>query len=172
MGDYIKEFNKKIKEAENDLRDNPDKVSHRITTKVNVGGVEFPVVTDLSVETKNSQGVLFTAIHRIMTYDCPEFGLKDETVHQSLLRNALEDITQEIMTGKDFRNRLANNVEDMERQERNLSQMEAREGKPFEFTEQLEKAHEHYDEYSELMKKEMEEKKKLRDFLPWLPCQS
>ena len=84
MGDYIKEFNKKIKDAENDLRDNPDKVSHRITTKINIGGVEFPVVTDLSVETKNSQGTLFTAIHRSMTYDCPEFNLKDETVHQSL----------------------------------------------------------------------------------------
>ena len=160
MEDYIKEFNKKLKEAENELRDNPSTQSQKRELTVNVGGLDFKIKTEQSVETRDSQGTLFTAVHRIMTYDCDALGLEDVPVHRSMLVEALGDIMENVVTGKDFRERiefLGNKLTHLEKQ---LSQVNERYGKPFEFTEQLKKAHERYDEYSELMKKELEEKEK------------
>lgn len=93
-----------------------------------------------------------------MTYDCEVLGLKDVSVRQMLLRNALEDIIDNVMTGNDFKERIDAANNSIKRDENDLKQISEREGKPFQFTEELKKARERVDEYSELMKKELAEK--------------
>ena len=161
MSDYIKEFNKKIRDAESDMRENPYKDTERkYTLKVNIGGFDFLFTTNMSVETTSKQGTLFSAVHRKMVYSCDALGLEDVPVKQSLLREGLEDIVQNVVTGNDFRERIEITEKSIARNEASLAQVRERDGKPFGFVKELEAAHKHLDEYTELMKKEMEEKEK------------
>lgn len=160
MADYIKDFNKRIKEVEIDLRENPSMKSQQRQLTVTVNGIEFVITTELSIETKQEQGTLFSAVHRKMTYDCEALDLHDVPVRQSLLREALEDIVEDVISGKDFRDDIEACERVLAKDERSLKQVREREGKPFEYEEELSKAHARLDEYSEAMKKELEEKEK------------
>lgn len=160
MADFIKEYNKSIKEAENDLRDNPSLHSQTRRLTVNVGGIDFVFTTEQNVETKEDQGTLFSAVRRKMTYSCEALGLADVPVHQSLLREGLEDIVNNVISGQDFRDGIERSERIIEKNEKSLAQVRERHGKPFEFEKELKQAHERFDEYSELMKKELEEKEK------------
>ena len=160
MADYIKDFNKRIKEVEIDLRENPSMKSQQRQLTVTVNGIEFVITTELSIETKQEQGTLFSAVHRKMTYDCEALDLHDVPVRQSLLREALEDIVEDVISGKDFRDDIETCERVLAKDERSLEQVREREGKPFDYEEELSKAHARLDEYSEAMKKELEEKEK------------
>lgn len=160
MADFIKEYNKSIKEAENDLRDNPSLHSQTRRLTVNVGGIDFEFTTEQNVETKEDQGTLFSAVRRKMTYSCEALGLTDVPVHQSLLREGLEDIVKNVISGHDFREGIERSERIIDKNEKSLAQVRERHGKPFEFEKELEQAHERFNEYSELMKKELEEKEK------------
>ena len=160
MADFIKEYNKSVKDAENHLRDNPSINAETRRLTVNIGGLNFVFITEMRVDTMKNQGELFTAIRRKMTYTCKELGLNDVTVFQSLLREGLEDIIKNVITGNDSRDWIERSERNIAKCERSLEQVRERYGKPFEFTEELKKAHERLDEYSELMKKELEEKER------------
>ena len=160
MADYIKDFNKSVKSAEDALRkgNKPDSQVRRLT--VNVGGIDFEFTTELSFEITQNGNQLISAVRRRMTYSCKELGIEDAPVKQSLLREGMTDILENVMTGNDFRERIERGERAIERDEASLRQVIERDGKPFEFEAELAKAHERYDEFSELMKKEMEEKEK------------
>lgn len=161
MADFIKEFNKKIRETESEMRENPyDKPERSLTMKVNVGGFDFIFTTAMSSETTSKQGTLFSAVHRKMSYSCKALGLEDIPVRQSLLREGMEDIVQNVITGNDFRERIDNLERGIEKNKGALAQVRERDGKPFGYIKELEAAHKHLDEYTELMKNEMEEKEK------------
>lgn len=161
MADYIKEYNKKVRDVESDMRENPYKQSEKkLTLKINIGGFDFTFTTDMSIETTSKQGTLFSAIRRKMTYDCPALGLEDMSVKQSLLREGLEEIVNDVITGNDFRERIENLEKSIARSKKELAQVKERDGKPFGYVKELEAAHKHLDEYTELMKKELEEKEK------------
>ena len=160
MADFIKEYNKEIREAENKLREkfSIDSETHNLT--VNIGGIDFVFTTELSAETGRDQGMLFTTIRRRMTYSCKELGLEDLSVFQSLLREGLETIMSNIISGKSFKEVIERGERSIASDEKSLSHVRERYGKPFELEDELKKAHEHFDEYAELMKKELEEKEK------------
>lgn len=158
MGDFIKDFNKKLKEAEEHIRNNPMNEEQVRKLTVNVGGIDFIVTTAMKKEVERKNSALVTVVRRVMTYDCEVLGLKDVSVRQMLLRNALEDIIDNVMTGNDFKERIDAANNSIKRDENDLKQISEREGKPFQFTEELKKARERVDEYSELMKKELAEK--------------
>lgn len=160
MAEFIKEYNKSIKEVENELRDNPSLHSETRRLTVNIGGIDFVFTTEQSIETKQDQGTLFSAVRRKMTYSCEALGLKDEPVYKSLLREGLEHIIENIISGKEFKERIERGERNLEIDEKSLVQVRERYGKPFEFTEELEKSRKRLEEYSELMKKELEEKEK------------
>ncbi|MBQ7156515.1 MAG: hypothetical protein IJR86_01795 [Bacteroidaceae bacterium] len=160
MAEFIKEYNKSIKEVESNLRDNPSLHSETRRLTVNVGGIDFVFTTEQSIETKQDQGTLFSAVRRKMTYSCEAFGLKDVPVHQSLLREGLEDIMKNVVSGKDFQEFIERGERNLDRCEKSLAQIRERFGKPFEYSKELATAHERLDEYAELMKKELEEKEK------------
>jgi N12 class adenine-specific DNA methylase len=160
MADFIKEHNKKILDAVNAMKEHPGNSSQTNTLTLSLGGCDFVVKTEMSRETQNIGGSLFAEIHRKMTYSCPELGLTDIPVKQSLLRNAIEDITENVITGKDFAERFDIATRMVKHGKSELEQLKQREGKPFEFGKELEEARRQFEEYSEAMKVEMAEKEK------------
>lgn len=160
MADFIKEHNKKILDAVKAMKEHPSNAAQPNTLTLSLGGYDFVVKTDMSRETQNIGGSLFAEIHRKMTYSCPELGLTDIPVKQSLLRNAVEDITENVITGKDFAERFDIATRMVKHGKSELEQLKQREGKPFEFGKELEEAKRQFEEYSEAMKVEMAEKEK------------
>ncbi len=160
MADFIKEHNKKILDAVKAMKENPSNSAQTNTLTLSLGGYDFVVKTEMSRETVNNGGSLFAEVHRKMTYSCPELGLKDVPVKQSLLRNAVEDITENVITGRDFAERFDNATRAAAHGKSELEQLKQREGKPFEFSKELEEAKRQFEEYSEAMKVEMAEKEK------------
>ena len=160
MADFIKEHNKKILDAVKAMKEHPSNAAQTNTLTLSLGGYDLVVKTDMSRETQNIGGSLFAEIHRKMTYSCPELGLTDIPVKQSLLRNAVEDITENVITGKDFAERFDIASRMVKHGKSELEQLKQREGKPFEFGKELEEAKRQFEEYSEAMKVEMAEKEK------------
>ena len=155
MSDYIKDHNKSITDAAKQAKEGKDASGETRSLSISLGGFTFVVQTRITSETSRVGGQLFTETHRSMVYSCPELGLSDVPVHQSLLRNAIDDIVENVITGKDF----AERAEAAERSAaHNRSELEKREGVPFEFARELEDAKKKYLEYSDAMRKEMAEK--------------
>lgn len=160
MADFIKEHNKKILDAVKAMKENPGSNVQTNTLTLSLGGYDFVVKTEMSRETVNNGGLLFAEIHRRMSYSCPELGLNNVPVKQSLLRNAVEDITENVITGRDFAERFDIATRMVQHGKSELEQLKQREGKPFEFGKELEEAKRQFEEYSEAMKVEMAEKEK------------
>ena len=160
MADFIKEHNKKILDAVKAMKENPGNNVQSNTLTLSLGGYDFVVKTEMSRETVNNGGLLFAEIHRRMSYSCPELGLNNVPVKQSLLRNAVEDITENVITGRDFAERFDIATRMVQHGKSELEQLKQREGKPFEFGKELEEAKRQFEEYSEAMKVEMAEKEK------------
>lgn len=160
MADFIKEHNKKILDAVKAMKENPGNNVQTNALTLSLGGYDFVVKTEMSRETVNNGGLLFAEIHRRMSYSCPELGLNNVPVKQSLLRNAVEDITENVITGKDFAERFDIATRMVKHGKSELEQLKQREGKPFEFGKELEEAKRQFEEYSEAMKVEMAEKEK------------
>ena len=93
-----------------------------------------------------------------MYYFCSVLDLEAVPVKQSLLRNAIEDIVKNVITGKDDANRLEVAKNSKKHNEAELEQLLSREGKPFEYKDELVQAKKQFEEYAELMKKELQEK--------------
>ena len=160
MADFIKEHNKKILDAVKAMKENPGNNVQTNALTLSLGGYDFVVKTEMSRETVNNGGLLFAEIHRRMSYSCPELGLNNVPVKQSLLRNAVEDITENVITGRDFAERFDIATRMVQHSKSELEQLKQREGKPFEFGKELEEAKRQFEEYSEAMKVEMAEKEK------------
>lgn len=160
MADFIKEHNKKILDAVKAMKENPGNNVQTNALTLSLGGYDFVVKTEMSRETVNNGGLLFAEIHRRMSYSCPELGLNNVPVKQSLLRNAVEDITENVITGRDFAERFDIATRMVQHGKSELDQLKQREGKPFEFGKELEEAKRQFEEYSEAMKVEMAEKEK------------
>ena len=160
MADFVKEHNKKTLDAAKAMKENPTTASQSGTLTLSLGGYDFAVKTELSREVASSGGALFSEVRRKMTYSCPALGLADVPVRQALLRNAVEDITENVITGKDFAEQLEAAARQAEHGKSELEQLRKREGKPFEFEKELAEAERQFEEYSEAMKAEMAEKEK------------
>lgn len=158
MEEFFKEHNKSILAEIKKIKDGDIAGEQTRELPIKVGDFTFKVKTVLHKEMNRDGGTLFTEVHRKMTYSCPELGKEDVPVHQSLLRNAIEDIVNDVITGKDFAERLEAAERSKKHNEAEMEQLLSREGKLFEYEEELAQAKEQYEEYSELMKKELEEK--------------
>ena len=130
-----------------------------IRDSIQIGGFSFAVTTKLTRQTIHDGATLFNDVERKMTYSCSELGIEDVPVRQNLLRNAVEDITHNVITGKNFAERLEAGERSKKHNEAELKELLLREGKPFEYEEELIQAKSQLEEYAELMKKELEEKK-------------
>lgn len=159
MEDFFKEQNKKKAEIEAQVRDSYSTRPATMDITITVGGIDFNVHTEISREVvQNGVGTdLFSSAASNMTLLCPELGIK-YSVWGNRIKNAVTDIVDNIISGKDFRERLEAAQQSIERNNAELKSMEARDGVPFQHTEELATAQQKLAEYEELMKKEMEEK--------------
>ena len=161
MGDYIKDYNSKQREQQEQVRTASGyKAEAKSDLTVSVGGFDFHVHRVISKEQKQEKGQLSLSFFSKtqMTYSCPELGLEDVPVDGQRLKSALEDILENVLSGDDFREKAEYADRAAERYKGELQQVEARDGKPFEYADELKQAKEKLAEYEELMKAEMAEK--------------
>lgn len=159
MSDFIKDFNKKIREESDKIKDSANS-NYNSKLVVNIDGLDFVVHTEMTKETTSKGVNIFSKTTRKMYYSQDELGLKNVPIKQGLLRNGIEDIVLNVITGHDFAERIDTLKQNIARYKSDLELILARDGKPFEFEKELENAKEKYEEYTEAMKKELEEKEK------------
>ena len=161
MGDYIKDYNSKQREQQEQVRTASGyQAEAKSDLTVSVGGFDFHIHRVITKEQKQEKGQLSLSFFSKtqMTYSCPQLGLEDVPVDGQRLKSALEDILENVLSGDDFREKAEYAERAAERYKDELQQVEARDGKPFEYADELKQAKEKLAEYEELMKAEMAEK--------------
>mgnify|MGYP001045848221 FL=1 len=158
MDDFFKEHNKTVLAEMKQMKDGDISGEQKRELTIQIGNFPFIVSTKLTRQTMRDGTTLFNDVERKMTYSCTELGIEDVPVRQNLLRNAIEDISGNVITGKNFTERLEAAERSKKHNEAELKELLSREGKPFEYEEELAQAKSQLEEYSELMKKEMAEK--------------
>lgn len=157
MEEFFTEQNKKKAAMQEEVRKlaySSRPVTSDIT--ISVGGFDFDIHTEINKETKQGQdGDLFSSAPAKMTYSCPELGIEKMPVSGNLIKNAVRDIMENVVSGKDFRERIEIAERSMVRNAADLATISAREGVSFQFADELAKAEEKLAEYEELMKAEM-----------------
>lgn len=158
MKEFIKDYNKSISEAEAEVKEGFGNTSVQRSLTLSVNGVDFVVNTKIEKHMEQKDSKLTAVSRRVMTYSSEKLGIENTPVPGMRIANAIKDITESVITGERVRNLAANAQETYTRKEKELAQMEARAGKPFEHEEALDKAREDVANYEELMQKELEEK--------------
>jgi len=157
MEDFFTEQNKRKAELQEQVRKSG--YSSRPATSditISVGGFDFHIHTEINREIKQGQqGDLFYSAPAKMTYSCPELGIEAMPVRGNVIKNAMTEILEDVVSGEDFRGRIEAAERSIERNNAELQSMSARDGVPFQFTEELAKAEEKLSEYEDLMKAEM-----------------
>lgn len=159
MDDFFKEYNKSVLAEMKQMKDGEISGEQKRELIIQIGDFSFVVTTKLARKTMSDGATLFNDVERRMTYSCLELGIEEDVpVRQNLLRNAVEDITDNVITGKDFAEILSAGERSKKHNEAELKELLSREGKPFEYEEELAQAKVQLEEYAELIKKELEEK--------------
>lgn len=156
MEDFFTEQNKKKAAMQEEVRASSILAGPKTSDiTISVEGFDFKIHTEITKETKFQQGNLFATAPAKMTYSCPELGIEDMPVRGNAIKNAVLDIMENVVSGKDFRERIAHAENYLERNNAELEAISKRDGQPFKDAEALEKAEEKLAEYEELMKAEM-----------------
>ena len=157
MADFIKDYNKKAREAVEKVKGGNEHSEVRELV-ITIGNIPFVITSTIKFEMLKRDRELFQDVTHEMTYSSEELGLFDQPVRQGYIKNALTDILSNVITGSDFKETIETRKEYNERDLASLKTLEERDGKPFEFAEELETAKQRLSEYTQLMKEEMEEK--------------
>lgn len=151
MEDYFKNYNKKVIENQEKIRDedSPEGLIN-MDLAINIDGYNFVAHTEIL----NYLG----SVSRTMTYSCDELGIKDEQVRQGYLKNAINDIIDNVVSGKRFEESISRQEAEITKDKADIQELDKREGKSFAEEDKLVRAKELFEEYSEKMKEEMEKK--------------
>lgn len=151
MEDYFKNYNKKVIENQEKIRDedSPEGLIN-MDLAINIDGYNFVAHTEIL----NYLG----SVSRTMTYSCDELGIKDEQVRQGYLKNAINDIIDNVVSGKRFEESISRQEAEITKDKADIQELNKRDGKPFAEEDKLVRAKELFEEYSEKMKEEMEKK--------------
>lgn len=151
MEDYFKNYNKKVIENQEKVRDeNSPEGLVNMDLAINVDGYNFVAHTEII----NYLG----SVSRTMTYSCDELGIKDEQARQGYLKNAINDIIDNVVSGKRFEESISRQEAEIIKDKADIQELDKREGKSFAEEDKLVRAKELFEEYSEKMKEEMEKK--------------
>ena len=151
MEDYFKDYNKKLTKNQEKVRDeNSVEGLVNMDLAINVDGYNFVAHTEIL----NYLG----SVSRTMTYSCDELGIKDEQVRQGYLKNAINDIIDNVVSGKRLEESISRQEAEITKDKADIQELDKREGKSFAEEDKLVRAKELFEEYSEKMKEEMEKK--------------
>lgn len=157
MEDFFKEQNAKMNEAAENVREGADNYTSKLV--VDVDGLKFEVTTTVSrtVDSKG-QGTLTFEPERNVTYSCEELGIKDQAIKGNRLRNIMQKISEDIVTGRESRELLSRGQQQLAHYTEERTQLEQRNGREFPYKKELAEAKERLAKYEEAMKKELAEK--------------
>lgn len=159
MSDFFTEQNKKVKETEDEIRKSTGEEQRTRTVDVQIGNATFTIKTTQKKELSYHGGTVDTKVSRSITISCPELGIEDMK-GGAYFKNAMENIFNDVVSGSAFREDAAYYTTRTERLKGELELVKSREGQPFQYEKELADARQKLDEYTDLMKKEMEEKEK------------
>ena len=158
LGEAIKEkINDPVNATVKKLRENEiyNDETHQYTIELDGHPVNFTVSI---YRTKDwDGGKIKTTIHKGTSYASPDL-MSDSMMSARSVKDYLEEIIDQVVTGRDSQDRIEAYQARIERINQENEQMSQREGQPFQFDKELEQARKNVEEYTELMKKEMEEK--------------
>ena len=103
-------------------------------------------------------GRMRTVIHKWTTYKSADLRIGNDTPSSKSVRDILDEILEQVVTGQDYQDRITSLQQRIDRLNEESAQLQQRVGMEFQFGKELEEAKKHVEEYTELMKKEMEEK--------------
>lgn len=157
MEDFFKEQNAKMNEAAENVREGADNYTSKLM--VDVDGLKFEVTTTVSrtVDSKG-QGTLTFEPERNVTYSCEELGIKDQAIKGNRLKNIMQKIAEDIVTGRESRELLSRGQQQLAHYTEERTQLEQRNGREFPHKQELADAKERLAKYEEAMKKELAEK--------------
>lgn len=167
MEDFFKEQNAKMNEAAENVREGADNYTSKLVVDVDgfsagaerQGGLKFEVTTTVSrtVDSKG-QGTLTFEPERNVTYSCEELGIKDQAIKGNRLKNIMQKIAEDIVTGRESRELLSRGQQQLAHYTEERTQLEQRNGREFPHKQELAEAKERLAKYEEAMKKELAEK--------------
>jgi N12 class adenine-specific DNA methylase len=157
MEDFFKEQNAKMNEAAENVREGADNYTSKLV--VDVDGLKFEVTTTVSrtVDSKG-QGTLTFEPERNVTYSCEELGIKGQSIKGNRLKNIMQKISEDIVTGRESRELLSRGQQQLAHYTEERTQLEQRNGREFPYKKELAEAKERLAKYEEAMKKELAEK--------------
>jgi len=125
------------------------------TIKLDGHDVNFKV--QVMRESVYDQGRMRTVIHKYISYVSPDLRI-ESTAGSNSVRENVEEILDQVITGRDYEDRIEAFKNRISRINAESEQLQQRVGMQFQYDKELEQARKNVDEYTELMKKEMEEK--------------
>ena len=118
--------------------------------------VEFKVSVEREAVYEN--GKMRTVVHKFTTYGIPSLGVDAHMKSAKSVGDHLNDILDEVVSGRDNTDRIDAYKAKIERINRENEQLQQRVGMEFQYDKELEQARKNVEEYTELMKQEMKEK--------------
>lgn len=159
----IKTFKEKIQDPVNatvkKLRENPIYNDETLSYTVELDGHPINFKIDVYRTSEYENGKMKTVLHKGTHYNSADLQLRSDVTDLSKsARECVEDIMQEYVSGNFFKERIDTFNNKINRLNEESEQLQQRVGMEFQYGKELEEAKKHVDEYTELMKKEMEEK--------------
>lgn len=127
----------------------------KFNVKVDNANITFSI--GVVRESKWENGAMHTVIHRETSYKSEDLKMQRSADVRSF-KDGIEEILTSRITGQRSEDAIARMKEEVERLKAESEQMQGRVGQPFQFGKELEEAAKRVEEYTALMKKEMEEK--------------
>ena len=158
-------FGEALKEKVNDPvnaivkrnRENPIYNDETMEFTIALDGHDVNFKVQIMREAVVEQGKMRTVIHKYTSYSSPDLHLDSMTTSKSV-RDSLEEIIDQVVTGQDYQDRIDAYKAKIDRLNAESEQLEKRVGMEFQYGKELEQAQKNVEEYTRLMKQEMEEK--------------
>lgn len=159
----VKTFKEKIQDPVNatvkKLRENPIYNDETLNYTIELDGHPVNFKIDVYRTSEYENGKMKTVLHKGTHYKSADLRLtSDVTDISKSARECVEDIMQEYVSGNYFNERIDTLNNKINRLNEESEQLQKRVGMEFQYGKELEEARKHVEEYTELMKKEMEEK--------------
>ena len=158
MAEFFKTHNKKQKEDETKIRERGTNEVIKRNLSMNIGGFDFEFTITLSGEFRRDKGDLKFTVGRKATYSCPELDIENRYIEGGYIRNGVESIINDVISGEDFREWMENAKASAERMKEELGLLKSRKGKPFQFEKDLNDAIARLEDYTDRMKQELQDK--------------
>lgn len=152
--------NKPINEKIDAARKNPTYKGGLETVKLSLDGVDVDVQVRITRESEYDNKVkgFRVVMHKNVSYSSEKLDFEDVPVSGGYVRNALDDLLENVIPGRDDRE----SIEALERANEKMQEenklMSERKGNVFEYEKELKAAESKVEEYTELMQKELAEK--------------